>query len=53
MSQKKHEALDKRNLHQNVAQTHGHEIKQGKRRLPASVERKRQNQKGQNGRHEK
>src|SRR5712691_12234417 len=47
MSQKKHEALDKRNFHQYVTQTHRHEIKERDRRLTPSLKRKRQNQKCQ------
>src|ERR1700678_290192 len=47
MAQKKHEALDKCNLNQDVAETAGHEIKQRKRRLAASFEGQGQNQKAQ------
>ena len=42
MSEKKHEALDECDLHQNVTQADGYEIKQRKRRLTASPKRQRQ-----------
>ena len=50
MSQKKHEALDECNFHQNVAQPHGNEIKQRSGRLSPAVQRQRQNQKSQHRR---
>src|ERR1700677_3403307 len=49
MPQKKHEALNKCNLDQDVAEANGDEIKQRKRRLAASFEGQRQNQKAQHG----
>ena len=46
MSEKKHEALDEGDLHQNVAEPDGDEIKQRKRRLHrAGLEGQRQNKK--------
>src|SRR5580692_3809744 len=51
MAEKQYKPLNEGNLHQNVAETNRHEIKNGNRRgsSPAAVEGERQNQKQANG----